>query len=106
MSKATKSAGGIMERFILAINAFKAKFGYWPTKIEAHEGTIVTLALGHLTPLGFFLLQSRVEIEVSTEFDIRLSGQGRDALVYGDEDCFELAQGRKHEARAWLGWDD
>lgn len=106
MNKATKSAGGIMERFILATNAFKAKFGYWPTKIEAHEGTIAALATVHLTPLGFFLLQSRLDLEVSIEVDIRVSGQGRDALVYGDEDCFELAQGCKHDARAWLGWDD
>ncbi len=106
MNKATKNGGGIMERFVLAINAFKAKFGYWPTKIEAHDGTLASLATVHLTPLGFFLLQSRVELVASTDADIRVSGEARDVLVYGDEDCWAMTQDCKHDARAWLGWDD
>ena len=53
MREATNNNGGIMQRFIPAIIAFKVKFGYWPIKMKAYVGAMATLATWHLTPFEF-----------------------------------------------------
>ena len=72
MSKATKNNGGIMERLVLPINAFKVKFGYWPIKMEAHVETIATLAARRLTLLE--LLKEKL-VKVRPEL-VALQGAG------------------------------
>lgn len=67
MSKAKKN-GNIKERLILAINAVKVKFGYWPADL----GTIANVAAWHLTP---FDLKKEKLVKVPPEL-IALQGAG------------------------------
>lgn len=62
MNKAIKSPGGITVRLIEVLNGFKTKYRHWPTTLEAEAETIAFLATTSLTPLGFFLLQSKVNL--------------------------------------------
>ena len=64
---AIKTPGGIMVRVIEALNGFRTKHGYWPNTLEMDSESIACLATDLLTPFGFFLLQSRVEIVRSHE---------------------------------------
>lgn len=105
MSKTIKSLGGITVRFIEAINGFKTKYGHWPTRVEADAQTIAFLATDSLTPLGFFLLQSKVELAVGEEMKIMAKGVGDEVFDYGTEG-WQSEQIHKHDARQWLGLDD
>ena len=105
--KTISGAGGNLDRLVLTIEAFKVKFGYWPTKIEMDGGAIGTLATHHLTPLGFFLLRSKVEIDLDwtgTDF-LRALGREDHALSYDKVDCWTMTLDCKENAFAWLGWD-
>lgn len=105
MNKTIKNPGGITVRFIEAINGFHTKHGYWPTMIEAEDATIAALATNCLTPLGFFLLQSKVELRSGEQGKIIAYGNERDIFDYGEEGL-KLPAGHKHNARDWLGLDD
>jgi hypothetical protein len=104
MSKTIKTELGITVRFIEALNGFRKKHGYWPDRIEAPGATIASLATEYLTPLGFFLLQSKVELAVGPEGALVARGGEEDTFDYGREG---LQTGKyKHDARAWLGLDE
>ena len=102
MKKTIKTAGGVVVRFIEALNGFKTKFGYWPDVLEAESETIAALATHCLTPYGFFLLQSKVELRPGAEGKILAKGRGTDFFDYGEEG-WQVEEGHKHDARAWLG---
>lgn len=103
MSKTIKSPGGITVRVIEAINGFKSKHGYWPSTIAADAELVATLATQCLTPLGFFLLQSKIDIVIGESCKLIANGNDRDVFDYGDEGW----QGEhRHDARQWLGLDD
>ncbi len=91
-----------MVRFIEALNGFKSKHGYWPASVEAPADTICAVATHCLTPLGFFLLQSKVDIVVGADGQIVARGEGEDAFDYGEEGWRGEHQ---HDARVWLGLD-
>lgn len=105
MSKTIKFGGGLTVRLVEALNGFKTKFGYWPEVLEAEASTIAVLATECLTPLGFFLLQSKVEVKVGEDGKILAKGRSGDVFDYGDEG-WQAVNGHKHDARAWLGLDD
>jgi hypothetical protein len=102
-SKTIKNSGGVAVRFIEALNGFKTKYGYWPDRIEAEPETICVLATHCLTPLGFFELQSKVELARGEPGKIVATARGDDAFDYGEEG-WQTEHG--HDARAWLGLDD
>lgn len=85
MSKTIKSPGGITVRFIEALNGFRKKFGYWPTTLEAEAQTIAFLATESLTPLGFFLLQSKVDVVIGDQGKILAKGPSGEVFDYGEE---------------------
>lgn len=101
-----KTPGGITVRFIEAINGFKTKHGCWPDVIEAEPETLIALATHYLTPLGFFLLQSKVSVRPGQEGRIiARSFQNDLAFDYGREGF--LTEGKhRHDARQWLGLDE
>lgn len=76
MSKTIRDQGGVLCRIIEAINGFRSKFGHWPTVLVADSGTVALLATVHLTPLGFFLLQSKLDIETGQDLEILAKGAG------------------------------
>src|SRR5712692_8188914 len=62
MSKTIKSPGGVLVRVIEALNGFKTKYGHWPRTLELDNETIALLATQSLTPRGFFLLHSKIDL--------------------------------------------
>lgn len=101
MSKTINSPGGIIVRFIEALNGFKSKYGYWPSVVEAEEGTIAFLATESLTPFGFFLRQSKVDLVVGESSRILAKGKERDVFDYGEEG-WQSEDGHSHDAvLAW-----
>lgn len=108
MNKTIKSPGGITVRVIEALNGFKRKYGYWPSKLMAESELITFLATTSLTPLGFFLLQSKVELVAGSRGDIVATGRGSDSFSYGNEG-WQGAPGSEGteavDARTWLGLD-
>ena len=105
VNKTIKRSGGVTVRFIEALNGFKSKFGYWPDSLEAEDSTIANLATECLTPLGFFLLQSKVDVAVGDDGRILAKGRNGDVFDYGEEG-WQTDAGHKHDARAWLGLDE
>jgi hypothetical protein len=109
MNKTIKSPGGITVRMVEALNGFRRKHGYWPTTLTAESAFISFLATKSLTPLGFFLLQSKVELVEGSEGALIASGRGADTFDYGEEGWQDLAdaqdRGAAVDARAWLGLD-
>jgi hypothetical protein len=103
MNKTMKDDGGVFQRFTEALNGFKTKYGYWPERIEAEPVTISFLATHCLTPLGFFLLQSKVELVEGEPGKILAKGRDEDVFDYGEEGW---RGEHAHDARAWLGLEE
>ena len=99
---AIRVPGGIMVRVIETLNGFRTKYGYWPASLEMEGDSIACLATDLLTPFGFFLLQSRVQISVSEKAQIVAKGRESDEFDYGTEG-WKTDGVHKHDARAWLG---
>lgn len=105
-TKAIRSDGGVLVRITEAINGFRTKHGYWPSQIEISDGTLAALVTYHLTPFGFFLLQSKVELVRSEEDALIAKGDnGRAVFDYGSEG-WQSVEGHQHNARAWIGISD
>ena len=105
MNNTIKSPGGITVRLIEALNGFKTKFGHWPTTLEAGAETIAFLATTSLTPLGFFLLQSKVNLVTGEQGKIIAKGARGEVFDYGNEG-WQNSDGHRHDARHWLGLDE
>jgi hypothetical protein len=99
MSATIKDPGGIVVRSMEAIDGFRATFGYWPDSLEAHPDTIAAMATECFTPLGFFLLQSKVRI-VRGEVDLIATGRDGDRFRYAVDEWDRAA--REHSAMQWL----
>ena len=105
MRTTIKNPGGITVRFVEAINGFRNKFGYWPTKLEVDTETIAFMATVSFTPLGFFLVQSKIEISIGALDKMLAKGKAGDVFDYGEEG-WESPSGHDHNARNWLGLDE
>lgn len=99
---AIKTPGGVMVRVIEALNGFRSKFGYWPSSLEMEAEAIAHVATELLTPFGFFLLQSRVQIINAHEQKVVAKGHPGDEFDYGEEGWRSDGK-HEHDARAWLG---
>jgi hypothetical protein len=105
MSKRIKRPGGVTARVVATINGFKAKHGYWPTRIEAEAATIIALATHYLTPFGFFLVQMKVELTEGAIGTVVARGRGKDAFDYSNEES-AWTDSQPFDASAWLGLED
>ncbi|NHZ44588.1 hypothetical protein [Massilia aquatica] len=105
MNKTIKSHGGILVRSMEALNGFREKYSYWPFVLEADAGTIAVLATGCLTPLGFFLLQSKIDLVEGGEGQILAKGRDGDVFNYGEEG-WQSESAHRHDAQTWLGLSD
>lgn len=95
-------------RVIEALNGFNRKHGYWPSTLTADCALISFLATTALTPLGFFLLQSKVELIEGAKGDIVANGRDGDSFSYSNEGWQDLPMREGagvFDARAWLGLD-
>lgn len=103
MNKTVKRPGGVLVRVLTTLNEFKAKHSYWPTAIEIQPDSLSALATYHLTPLGFFLLQSKVELKLGPAGDVLAMGNTGDTYSYSNE--LGDFDGASNRADLWLGLD-
>jgi hypothetical protein len=101
MNATIKTPDGVLVRVIEAIDGFKSKFGDWPGRVEAPAETIAIIATVSLTPHGFFLLQSKVELTLGADGKILALGKQGQVFDYGEEGW--QIPSHKHSARTWLG---
>lgn len=57
-----------------------------------------------LTPLGFFLVQSKIDITIGDDGFILAKGRNCDSFDYGDEGWQNNGE-HSHDARDWMGLD-
>ena len=93
--------GGNLVRTLQALDGFMATHGCWPTRLQMRPECLVDLATHHLTPLGFYRLQSKVQLEVSDELDLIARDEAGRLFGYGLHgwDVKNASQ----PAREWLG---
>lgn len=101
MNTTIKRPGGVLVRVLTTLNEFKAKHGYWPKKVELEAESLAALATYHLTPLGFFLLQSKIELSPGREGDVVATGREGNAYSYSNE--LGKFEGASNRADLWLG---
>lgn len=92
--------GGNLVRTLLAIDGFFAVHGTWPTDLQMHPECLIDLVTRHLTPTGFYRLNSKVRLHVSHDMNLVASDtQGR-TFDYG-EHGFDVTN-MSMSARRWL----
>lgn len=105
MERTIKSPGGAVVRVLAAIYGFKQKYGYWPKAIETEPELIASISTINLTPLGFYRLQSKAELQADASGTVLATGEPGDVFDYGTE-----KSGADHESlkvvRAWIGLGD
>ena len=102
-NKTVKRHGGVLVRVLTTLNEFKAKHGYWPAEIAIQPESLAALVTYHLTPLGFFLIQSKVVFKAGPEGDLVAKGKDRDTYSYSTE--MGDFDGSANRADLWLGLD-
>jgi len=93
--------GGNLVRTLQALDGFFAVHGRWPTQLQLYPECLIDLATWHLTPTGFYRLQSKVRLHVERETRIvARDEQGRE-FDYGA--CAFEVTNTGTPARRWLG---
>lgn len=75
--------GGNLVRTLQALDGFMATHGCWPTRLQMSPECLTDLAVHHLTPLGFYRLQSKVRLEVSDELKLIARDESGRSFDYG-----------------------
>lgn len=71
------AGGGNIVRTLQAIDGFYATFGEWPTHLQMSADHLATLVTHHLSPRGFFKLQSKIKLVVEDGNLIASATSGR-----------------------------
>lgn len=92
--------GGNLGRTLQALDGFMATYGCWPTRLQMRPECLVDLAIHHLTPLGFYRLQSKVKLELNDELNLIACDEDGRLFDYGQHgwDVKNVGQ----PARKWL----
>lgn len=93
--------GGNLVRTLQALDGFMATHSCWPTRLQMRPECLVDLAVHHLTPLGFYRLQSKVRLEISNELDLIACDEAGRLFDYGQHGWDVKNTGQS--AREWLG---
>lgn len=93
--------GGNLVRALQALDGFMAAHGSWPTRLRVTPICLADLALRHLTPLGFFKLQSKIRLEIGDELNLVALSDDRHCYDYSKRGFDLLNTGMS--AREWLG---
>lgn len=99
-----RQGGGNLVRILQALDGFFARHRCWPSVISLCADCLVDLATHHLTPFGFFLLQSKVELRVIPEVSIIAQDDAGRTFDYGREGWTFENDGIP--ARVWLGFGE
>lgn len=93
--------GGNLVRTLQALDGFMATHGCWPTRLQMSPECLAVLAVHHLTPLGFYRLQSKVRLEISDEPDLIARDEAGRLFNYSLHGWD--VQNTGQPARGWLG---
>lgn len=104
--KYVREGGGMVRRVMHAIEAFHCTYGNWPTKLRLGANSLGFLVTHNLTPQGFFLLQTKLEVELSEQdaLDIVAADDSDHAFDYV-RDSADVPDGSPR-ATEWLGFGD
>lgn len=102
--QAVRHGGGNLVRVLQALDGFFARHRCWPSVISLYADCLVALATHHLTPFGFFLLQSKVELRVIPDVAIIAQDDAGRTFDYGREGGTVKNDGIP--ARVWLGFGE
>lgn len=101
---AIRTSGGVSVRIVEALNGYRTKYGRWPEVLECEPELIAMLATSCLSPLGFYMLQSKVRLVQGSRTTLVAKGNGGEVFDYGGEG-WQSESGHQHDAREWLGWE-
>jgi len=94
------AGGGNIVRTLEALDGFYATHGSWPSCLRMSADFLATLVTQHLSPTGFFRLQSKVRIEVE-DGDLIASNAAGQQFNYSQQGW--VAQNSGLTAKDWLG---
>lgn len=75
----------------------------WPEALECQPELVATLATECLSPLGFYMLQSRLRTQVGPRGELMATGREGEEFTYGDEMERSACQ-HEHDVHEWIGW--
>lgn len=108
ISKTIKVPRNSTMRVVATLAGFRARYGRWPEAIDIDPGMLAAMATELLTPLGFFLLQSKLEVttHVSGTVVARSSQQGEPVQKFEYGETCDRPEISSSAVADWLGWDD
>ena len=77
--------GGHLARLLDTLNGFKEKYGHWPTRMHLPAPAVEALRATHLTPLGFQLLKSKLQLVEGKSDKLLAEDDAGLAFDYGKE---------------------
>lgn len=103
LSSDVNAEGGNLVRVLQALDGFFASHGAWPTSLLMSEGCLATLVTHHLSPQGFFKLQSKLQIQ--TEIESELIAKDTTGKQFNYTQVGWDVQNDEALARSWLGFE-
>lgn len=109
MNKTIQLFGGNLSRLTIAVQGFRLKYGKWPKEVHMNGLALIGIATSHLTPLGFFLLQSKLKLEAFADAEkydfIAFGNEGESYSYTDDHDRFGDEAQKTDDVFLWLGLD-
>lgn len=79
-----------VHRILAAVAGFRRQYGHWPKRILVDRGMVEAIPMHILTPLGWELLNQKLEIVTIDEGEVFAEGSAGERFQYGDH--FPLMQ--------------
>ncbi len=79
-----------VHRILAAVAGFRRQYGHWPKRILVNRGMVEAIPMHILTPLGWELLNQKLEIVTIDEGEVFAEGAADERFQYGDH--FPLMQ--------------
>jgi len=80
-----------IHRILATVAGFRRQYGFWPQRILMSRGMVEGIPDGVLTPLGWDMLNQKLEIVAIDEGNVYAEGAGAERFEYGDH--FHLQEG-------------
>jgi hypothetical protein len=97
----TRQLGGHLSRVLETLNGFKEKYGHWPTTLRLSPVAIEALRDKHLTPLGFQILRTKLELVVGEQERLKAEDDAGLAFDYVKEGWSGNSPPRRAEEWLW-----
>ncbi|MBN4667671.1 hypothetical protein HUS70_01645 [Pandoraea nosoerga] len=92
--------GGTLAHVLGALGAFRSRHGHWPRHLFLYPETLAAL-VQDLTPLGFYLLQQRLDVVADLERDLFCVDDRGNVSIYRVQ--APSGPAGTEAAAAWLG---